>query len=450
MLKKYLLKILGPPEKLIAYQEDHLVIMSITILVSSTTFLSIGLFHLVKQNFSAPFYVCLMGVVLVITSMTYQRLNNFSINKTSIFFITGIAALLYWLCYSTGGIKSPATPWLIVLPITLGLLSGKTGSVIGGLQSVTILTVLLYLHYSGIMPDSRPHIPDKDFHLNIRALYVTTIMITILVYLSQRTIEKSFEKVQKNSADIQGLLQVIGHDISNPLSIIINSSKRALKISKEVENYRPVTQSLERIDRASLVIKDIITQIKEIQALDKGKVALRLGNVDIKNILEHSTFVLSDKLQQKNISIKIIDNLKNTSLVRAEPISLANQVFNNIISNAIKFSNKGGKVIITLQDSCDYINIIITDSGIGIPDDIIKNLFETSKITTRPGTSGEKGTGFGMPLVKRYMNYYKGTISVQSKSVDKYPSEHGTTFKLSLIKAYPATSSMGKDRKKVA
>jgi signal transduction histidine kinase len=72
--------------------------------------------------------------------------------------------------------------------------------------------------------------------------------------------------------------------------------------------------------------------------------------------------------------------------------------------------------------------ITIKDSGIGMPDEIRHNVFKKDKQTSRIGTEGEKGTGFGMPLVKNYMEHFGGKIKVESKDIESFPDDHGTTF----------------------
>ena len=100
----------------------------------------------------------------------------------------------------------------------------------------------------------------------------------------------------------------------------------------------------------------------------------------------------------------------------------------NILSNAIKFSHIGGEIKIIVKNVDDsFIEILISDKGIGMPPDLVKSIFSATKPTTRKGTLGEKGTGFGMPLVKLFMDIYDAKIFVNSK-MDKENS--GTEFRL--------------------
>jgi signal transduction histidine kinase len=98
--------------------------------------------------------------------------------------------------------------------------------------------------------------------------------------------------------------------------------------------------------------------------------------------------------------------------------SKISQIIGNLVSNAIKFTNPGGWVAVSSKvspvDGKDQLFIQIQDNGIGIPDDIMPVLFD-KMVGQRSGTDGEKGTGLGMPLVKRFVELHGGTIEVSSK-----------------------------------
>jgi signal transduction histidine kinase len=105
------------------------------------------------------------------------------------------------------------------------------------------------------------------------------------------------------------------------------------------------------------------------------------------------------------------------------------------MTNAIKFSLPGKSVEIDLKATDDKVAITVIDSGIGIPATLIGKLFDAEAKTSRKGTSGENGTGFGLPIVKAYVERYRGSISVTSRPVDLDPINHGTTFTLELKRA---------------
>ena len=115
-------------------------------------------------------------------------------------------------------------------------------------------------------------------------------------------------------------------------------------------------------------------------------------------MLEQSCEVFGKSLDRKDISIECRHYLRDNTAVIANEFFLLNSVINNLMSNAIKFSLPGGKIILETYDNEDHAVIEIKDNGIGIPREMISHLFSVEKPTTRLGTAGEQGTGFGLPL----------------------------------------------------
>jgi signal transduction histidine kinase len=119
----------------------------------------------------------------------------------------------------------------------------------------------------------------------------------------------------------------------------------------------------------------------------------------------------------------------------AEPVSFMNSALNNILTNAIKFSFPGGVITIAARNLGAAVELSVTDRGIGMSEKLLADLFDISKQTSRNGTSGEKGTGFGMPLLKKFVSLYGGAVEIESKDIKKYPEGHGTKVTLRLAAA---------------
>jgi signal transduction histidine kinase len=101
-------------------------------------------------------------------------------------------------------------------------------------------------------------------------------------------------------------------------------------------------------------------------------------------------------------------------------------VFRNLITNAIKFTPEEGTIKIYSKSQDNFIEIFVKDSGIGMPDYILRNLFSIDVKISREGTNKEKGTGLGMVLIKECIEKNNGTIIVESSEI------LGTEFKLQL------------------
>jgi signal transduction histidine kinase len=137
----------------------------------------------------------------------------------------------------------------------------------------------------------------------------------------------------------------------------------------------------------------------------------------------------SDKLDAKKINLYFEYNLSESFLLKTNPEIMIHQILGNLLSNAIKFSQEKSDICIKLEKSNNKTFIFIKDSGVGIPNNILINLFDIHANTNRLGTTGEVGTGFGLPIVKTYVEKLDGQIFVSSNdsSID---SNRGTIFKL--------------------
>jgi signal transduction histidine kinase len=101
----------------------------------------------------------------------------------------------------------------------------------------------------------------------------------------------------------------------------------------------------------------------------------------------------------------------------------------NLLSNAVKFTPAGGSITVSvqLQAHSGMVRLRVQDSGIGIPGRLLEQIFDPQAQTSRAGTNAERGTGFGMPLVKTYVENFGGYILLHSVEKDVDKSSHGTT-----------------------
>ena len=183
------------------------------------------------------------------------------------------------------------------------------------------------------------------------------------------------------------------------------------------------------IHRVSNEMKALITQIKQYKANETGKIEVPLIKVHPVIAINSSIDYFREKLDQKGIALYFTPPRSIASIL-ADPVTLVSSVLNNIITNSIKFSSPGDSIKIKASEEGEMVIIEISDCGIGIPKEIISNMFNMKKATTRKGTNGELGTGFGMPILKLYMNKYGGEVYVESHEKQYEEDSSGTKFKL--------------------
>lgn len=248
-------------------------------------------------------------------------------------------------------------------------------------------------------------------------------------------IESRFELLSHLESQInqnKKLTRILSHDLNNSLAVILASLAHMQRkgISIEDDDY---IDGLKRIKRAAQSQKDLLKKVVEIDALTSQKKELSVEPVLFSDILSDSNFIFEEKLNKKGISLK--SNNKDTAdfKIFVDRTLFLNNVLNNLISNSIKFSHQGGQIIITTQtDSGGKKIITFQDQGVGISNALIENIFSPYEKTNSLGTEGEKGTGFGMPLVKESITSLGGDIEVKSKCQNKFPDESGTMFIITL------------------
>ncbi|GMT48493.1 MAG: hybrid sensor histidine kinase/response regulator [bacterium] len=230
----------------------------------------------------------------------------------------------------------------------------------------------------------------------------------------------SKEIIQRQSNERKELLHVVCHDLVNPMAYIIGvldlaDNEKDLSIFEEMKG---------RMRSAMTNGINMINMVREMRALEEGKLHFDLEHINLKHTLDESIHMFTQKLSKKNLElvIRVDENLH----VYAERVSFVHSVLNNIITNAIKFSYPGTKIVIDGSLNNDKVTISIKDSGMGIPENLLQDIFNINKPTSRPGTDGEQGTGFGMPLVKKFVMAYGGEIKVSSIEKTDKVSDHGT------------------------
>jgi len=219
------------------------------------------------------------------------------------------------------------------------------------------------------------------------------------------------------------LIHVLCHDLGNPVSAIFGLTEAAHLLDENAKAN--ILDTIKENARESL---DIIELTRKMQALESGKLDMEIREISILSAFEKSLRMLEQKVKGKNISVSL--DIDPELKVKAEETSLVNSVLNNILTNSIKFSEHDGIIEISSRVENGKKEVTVSDKGIGIPKDILAVLFSETEQTSRAGTDGEIGTGFGMPLVKKFMNSYGGEIIVESSTET---AESGTRTTLCFV-----------------
>ena len=300
-------------------------------------------------------------------------------------------------------------------------------------RSIFMFTALIWLGYKHRL------IPNHFFtqYAVLFGQLIETVILSVGVSAQMAQIQLKKLSAEKRAQDrdrLRDLLRIITHDLANPLSVAYHYAVKQIKdvaVGKVVDkkNSHSINKSLTRM-------KNIIDKVREMTAVEEGKKTINMGPVNIANIIEDSIFLFDIKSAEKQVQINSNHSNFPDTYVSGDSVVLMNTVFSNAISNAIKFSEPKSSINIEIEEDVDKVVISVIDQGIGIPKNILDQIFNAEAKTSRPGTSGESGTGFGMPLVKTYLEQLGGHIYIDSKCVtDVNQDDHGTSVIISLQKS---------------
>lgn len=238
--------------------------------------------------------------------------------------------------------------------------------------------------------------------------------------------------LEETLSEKNSLLRVLSHDLTNH----INSSNELLRLSLEEENAKNAPEMLESDVRAVVSslsqAAELINCTRELMALESGKINIDTQQHDIAKLVKEIVPSYQTMCQKKNLTIRI--NCHATACVAfVDPVIFKFSIMGNLLSNAIKFSYESNIIDVEVKDkNSNYIILTITNHGPGIEPNKKAKLFLPNEKTTTDGTSGEKGTGLGLPLVKKYIELMKGSVEVSSEQFDSAGYEFKTSFSIHL------------------
>lgn len=377
-----------------------------------------------------PFYVPMAPMVTFIFARSFLKtsLQSPALDKALLAYMIGLAIFMI------SAFVVPATVQLNILnyymlPGVFLLLFAGLRSLLNGFQPAKYFLAAIGTFLLGILVllmRSVGILPTNFFTNNAHLFAQSAEMLLMSLALGSRIkrLEDAKTRAEATAEVKSRLLRIISHDIATPLTVV---KATAYHLKKEVSD----SSRVERVVRAASIIEEIIGFIRKKELMENGE-RMELGPVALKDIFDELAFLFHDRALNKNIVLNF--DLKSPDLlVLAEPVSLSNEVLANLISNAIKFSFPGSQVDIRATPTKDgRVVIIIQDQGIGMDAATLASLFDPSVKQSRPGTQGERGIGFGMPLAKAYVDAYGGRIEVQSSCQDPHHKNSGTILCVTL------------------
>lgn len=225
-------------------------------------------------------------------------------------------------------------------------------------------------------------------------------------------LEQANKRLKNLNIEKNKYIGVVAHDLRNPIGNAFNFSELLLsenRVFSKEQHLEFIKVINERCSYALSLIEDFLDASK----IESGILDLNFENWNvcdlIKNSIAQNIFFAQKKSQQ------IFFNCKNENLLVLCDKNKMEQVINNLISNAIKFSPENTNILIKIEKRDQLLFLSVIDEGQGIPEDEIGTVFDSYRTTSIQSTAGEKSTGLGLAIAKKIVEAHNGLIEVKSK-----------------------------------
>jgi len=284
---------------------------------------------------------------------------------------------------------------------------------------------------------------ELDDQKNLRNyLIIISILILILAIVlynryhikhkSNKLLETSNNRLLESESALKELnstkdkfFSIIAHDLKNPLGVFKNMTK-VLAENYDKFNQEEIHENITEINKLANNIFELIENLLQWSRSQKGEIVFNPEMVDVSMLCNNCISLL--KVNALNKKILLYSEVKSGALAFAD-MNMLSTVIRNLVSNAIKFTKENGEIKLSSRANGKFIEISVSDTGIGISKENINNLFRIDTHFTTYGTSDEKGTGLGLILCKEFIENHGGEIRINSE-VGK-----GTVFTFTLPKA---------------
>ncbi len=198
----------------------------------------------------------------------------------------------------------------------------------------------------------------------------------------------------------------VSHEIKTPLAVIQSYASIMKKSDISAEDREAYADT---ITDASKKLSALVGNILKLNKLENGVIKPEYEKTSIDGLLVEAVLAFEDKIESKNITLNC--DFEEVSLITSK--GLLEIVFNNLISNAVKFTENGGKIFVSLKAEGDACIVSVSDNGVGISREAGERIFE--KFYQSDTSHSAEGNGLGLPLVKKVIDILGGEISVKSE-----------------------------------
>ena len=256
-------------------------------------------------------------------------------------------------------------------------------------------------------------------------LFFFDLMVMLIFNKKLQSTAKEAKSASKAKTDF---LSTMSHDIRTPMNAIIGLTTIT---EKNLDNQKLIKENLRKINLASNHLLTLINDILDISKVESGKLNFSPQSFSIVETVENLMNLSQPMIKEKNIDFSFHISRIDKEYLYADQLRL-NQIYINILSNAIKYTPAGGRVSVDMKEEesqvpgCVRLTYIVADTGMGMSPEFMATLYQPFSRQTDSRVNSIQGTGLGLTICKQMVELMKGTIDCQSEL------GKGTTFTIVL------------------
>jgi PAS domain S-box-containing protein len=242
-------------------------------------------------------------------------------------------------------------------------------------------------------------------------------------------------EAERSSRMKEEFLATLSHELRTPLNAILGWSE---VLRRTASANTELTEGLRVIERNARAQAQIIEDLLDMSSIISGKIRLEMRKVDLTSVIEASLNAVRPAAETKGIELKVgVDG--STGLVHGDP-NRVQQVFWNLLTNAVKFTPRGGCVSVTLRSAGSQLKVSVEDDGEGIDPAFLPYVFERFRQADASASRRHGGLGLGLSIVKQLVELHGGSITASSEGKGK-----GSVFTVTLPVMAIDVDSAGRD-----
>ena len=232
---------------------------------------------------------------------------------------------------------------------------------------------------------------------------------------ANRELEEKLRQAEEANLAKETFLSNMSHDIRTPMNAIVGMTALA---KKHIDEKARVADALNKIEAASAHLLSLINDVLDMSRINSGKMTVSRELFALGDLLHDTLAIVRPQMEQKHHTFRFeIGDILWEGLY-GDPLRLR-QIFVNIINNAVKYTNDGGKITVRVYEEpragevCPLV-FVCEDNGVGMSEAFLRRIFEPFERVSSSTVSRVEGTGLGMSIVKKLIDAMSGTIAIDS------------------------------------